>query len=118
MQVCVSMLSPAGVIRLLLTKQPDIMMVDDELNADRLVDALNDLVDSTTTASPQFQLESSALFACLKSANRSVNFAIRARKQETADARLAMDHTYLRLQNLLYERRHLERDIEKCNQFA
>jgi hypothetical protein len=29
-----------------------------------------------------------------------------------------MDQTHLRLQNLLYEKRHLEREIEKCRQFA
>ncbi|CDO76274.1 hypothetical protein BN946_scf184470.g32 [Trametes cinnabarina] len=29
-----------------------------------------------------------------------------------------MDQTYLGLQNLLYEKRHLEREIEKCRQFA
>lgn len=29
-----------------------------------------------------------------------------------------MDQTHLGLQNLLYEKRHLEREIEKCRQFA
>lgn len=29
-----------------------------------------------------------------------------------------MDQTHLSLQNLLYEKRHLEREIEKCRQFA
>ncbi|THG93618.1 hypothetical protein EW145_g8329 [Phellinidium pouzarii] len=29
-----------------------------------------------------------------------------------------MDHTHLGLQNLLYEKRHLEREIEKCRQFG
>jgi hypothetical protein len=29
-----------------------------------------------------------------------------------------MDQTDLRLQNLLYEKRHLEREIDKCRQFA
>jgi THO complex subunit 5 len=92
--------------------------MNDELEANNLIDAISDLVDSRSVPPSQLQLESSALFACLKSANRAVNLAIRARKQETSDARVAMDHTHLRLQNLLYERRHLEREIEKCNQFA
>ncbi len=38
--------------------------------------------------------------------------------QITADARQDMDQTHLRLQNLLYEKRHLEREIDKCRQFA
>ncbi|KAF8450732.1 THO complex, subunit 5 [Boletus edulis BED1] len=29
-----------------------------------------------------------------------------------------MDQTHLGLQNLLYEKRHLEREIDKCRQFA
>jgi len=29
-----------------------------------------------------------------------------------------MDHAHLGLQNLLYEKRHLEREIDKCRQFA
>ncbi|KAI6119331.1 Fms-interacting protein-domain-containing protein [Pisolithus croceorrhizus] len=36
----------------------------------------------------------------------------------TTEARQDMDQTHLGLQNLLYEKRHLEREIEKCHQFA
>ena len=59
-----------------------------------------------------------ALFARLKALNRDANAAARAHKQITSDARHDMDQTHLRLQNLLYEKRHLEREIEKCRQFA
>ncbi|TFK55721.1 hypothetical protein OE88DRAFT_1652158 [Heliocybe sulcata] len=59
-----------------------------------------------------------ALFARLKAINRASNAATRAHKQATADARHEMDQTHLGLQNLLYEKRHLEREIEKCRQFA
>ena len=59
-----------------------------------------------------------ALFARLKALNRSANAATRTHKQATAETRHDMDQTYLGLQNLLYEKRHLEREIEKCRQFA
>ncbi|KAI6047170.1 Fms-interacting protein-domain-containing protein [Pisolithus marmoratus] len=36
----------------------------------------------------------------------------------TTEARQEMDQAHLGLQNLLYEKRHLEREIEKCRQFA
>ncbi|KAF8484939.1 Fms-interacting protein-domain-containing protein [Russula ochroleuca] len=63
-------------------------------------------------------IRAGALFARLKALNRDANAAARAHKQITADARHDMDQTHLRLQNLLYEKRHLEREIEKCRQFA
>ncbi|KAI0307333.1 Fms-interacting protein-domain-containing protein [Multifurca ochricompacta] len=63
-------------------------------------------------------IHAGALFARLKAQNRDANTAARVHKQITADARHDMDQTHLRLQNLLYEKRHLEREIEKCRQFA
>ncbi|CAA7259777.1 unnamed protein product [Cyclocybe aegerita] len=59
-----------------------------------------------------------ALIGRLKSLYRAANAATRARKEETTAARLEMDQSHLTLQNLLYEKRHLEREIEKCRQFA
>jgi THO complex subunit 5 len=63
------------------------------------------------------RVRSGALFARLKALNRAANTATREHKQRTADARQEMDATALGLQNLLYEKRHLEREIEKCRQF-
>jgi hypothetical protein len=63
-------------------------------------------------------IRATALVARLKSLNRAANTATRARKLATAEARQEMDQTNLGLQNLLYEKRHLEREIEKCRQFA
>ena len=63
-------------------------------------------------------IRAGALFARLKAVNRAANVATRERKQATSDMRHNMDQTYLSLQNLLYEKRHLEREIEKCRQFA
>ncbi|KAJ4481549.1 Fms-interacting protein-domain-containing protein [Lentinula edodes] len=63
-------------------------------------------------------IRSSALVSCLKSLNRAANTATRTKKDETTAARHEMDQSHLGLQNLLYEKRHLEREIEKCRQFA
>jgi len=59
-----------------------------------------------------------ALVARLKALNRAANTATRVCKDKTAAARLEMDQSHLQLQNLLYEKRHLEREIDKCRQFA
>lgn len=88
---------------------------------DEVIDALRQL--ATATASPNddpasVHIRAGALFARLKALNRDANASARAHKQITADARHDMDQTHLRLQNLLYEKRHLEREIEKCRQFA
>ncbi|KAH9943404.1 Fms-interacting protein-domain-containing protein [Epithele typhae] len=86
--------------------------------------ALRALVDApaaplTAAADPAaVAVRAGALFARLKALNRAANAAARTHKHATADARHEMDQTALGLQNLLYERRHLEREIEKCRQFA
>ena len=59
-----------------------------------------------------------ALTGRLKSLYRQANVATRFHKEETAASRQEMDQSHLQLQNLLYEKRHLEREIEKCRQFA
>ncbi|KAI0269155.1 Fms-interacting protein-domain-containing protein [Gloeopeniophorella convolvens] len=88
---------------------------------DHVVDALQQLAAAQpdNDADPTLlHIRAGALFARLKALNRDANAAARAHKQVTADARQDMDQTHLRLQNLLYEKRHLEREIEKCRQFA
>ena len=87
---------------------------------DLVVDALRQLaVNAFPNDDPAtIHIRAGALFARLKALNRDANAAARARKQVTADARHDMDQTDLRLQNLLYEKRHLEREIDKCRQFA
>ncbi|TFK91833.1 hypothetical protein K466DRAFT_573451 [Polyporus arcularius HHB13444] len=87
---------------------------------DSELDALRDLVSSLyLNHNPALvQIRAGALFARLKALNRAANHATRVHKQATADARHEMDQTYLGLQNLLYEKRHLEREIDKCRQFA
>ncbi|CAL1700579.1 unnamed protein product [Somion occarium] len=84
------------------------------------VDKLRGLVSSDylNHDTSAVHIRAGALFARLKALNRSANAATRAHKQVTADSRHDMDQMYLSLQNLQYEKRHLERDIEKCRQFA
>jgi len=97
-------------------------MVDrDHEDPDTVIQHLHVLADSSETASydPQVvQTRAMALFGQLKAHNRAANAQTRSHKQATADARTQMDQAHLALQNLLYEKRHLEREIEKCRQFA
>lgn len=81
-------------------------------------DALLDDLALLTDHNNQLSQQSGHLFASLKATNRAAAALVRLTKQQTAQARLAMDQAHLHLQNLLYERRHLEREIEKCNRFA
>ncbi|KAF9568885.1 hypothetical protein CPC08DRAFT_739343 [Agrocybe pediades] len=87
---------------------------------DDVLDKLRDL------SSPAFlqqdtaamHIRAMALVGRLKTLNRAAHNATRLKKEETAAARQEMDQSDLNLQNLLYEKRHLEREIEKCRQFA
>jgi len=88
---------------------------------DTVIQNLHGLTDPSTTANYDSQVvhtRAMALFGQLKAHNRAANAQTRSHKQATADARTQMDQAHLALQNLLYEKRHLEREIEKCRQFA
>jgi len=98
-----------------------IMLDHDYDDPDAVIQHLLRLTDPSTTASydPQVvQTRAIALFGQLKAHNRAANGQTRSHKQATAEARTQMDQAHLALQNLLYEKRHLEREIEKCRQFA
>ena len=82
-----------------------------------------DWVDQNQSAeiSPEAQLMLSknqktmmALLAQLRGHNRRAIFAVRATKQETAEARQEVDRLLLQLQNLYYEQRHLIGEIGAC----
>jgi THO complex subunit 5 len=87
---------------------------------DAVIGHLQELVSANylNTDTTAMHIRASALIARLKALNRNANAATRVHKQATAEARQEMDQTHLGLQNLLYEKRHLEREIEKCRQFA
>ncbi|KAJ7368319.1 Fms-interacting protein-domain-containing protein [Mycena albidolilacea] len=85
-----------------------------------VIDNLRELVDPQNLSkdSAAIHIRAAALTGRLKSLARAANTATRHTKNLTAAARHDMDQSYLGLQNLLYEKRHLEREIEKCRQFA
>ena len=90
------------------------------VSPDVVLDGLRDLVATTSPDNDATAVlaQAGVLFTRLRLLNRSANATTRARKQATTEVRHEMDQTYLDLQNLLYEKRHLEREIEKCRQFA
>ena len=87
---------------------------------DDVIDKLRELVQpvSNDHDTPAVYIRAMTLIANLKSLNRAANNATRMHKDITAEARHDMDQSHLHLQNLLYEKRHLEREIERCRQFA
>lgn len=87
---------------------------------DEVIDKLRDLVSTNylNQDTAAMHIRATALIGRLKSLNRAANTATHVRKDATTAARLEMDQSHLGLQNLLYEKRHLEREIEKCRQFA
>lgn len=66
---------------------------------------------------PAFLAQAAPLFASLHAVNRkSSNWAVHA-KGTSAEARKSMDQQHLLLQNLLFERNHLEKEITNCQRF-
>ncbi|TFK28722.1 hypothetical protein FA15DRAFT_664757 [Coprinopsis marcescibilis] len=86
--------------------------------ADDVFEKLRQLIHEPATDATAIHVQAMALIGRLKALNRAANTATRLRKDDTAASRQEMDHSHLGLQNLLYEKRHLEREIEKCRQFA
>ncbi|EAU84799.1 hypothetical protein CC1G_00318 [Coprinopsis cinerea okayama7 len=89
-------------------------------SADEVFTKLREIVESSPPENDAaaLQIVAMALIGRLKSLNRAANTATRLQKEATTEARQEMDQSHLGLQNLLYEKRHLEREIEKCRQFA
>ncbi|GAA6002249.1 hypothetical protein JCM10207_003146 [Rhodosporidiobolus poonsookiae] len=76
-------------------------------------------LDSPSAFTPQqFLAQSSPLFAALHGSNRLNLVAAKECRARVQDARLEMDSAHLRLQNLLYERNHLEREIRSCEEYS
>jgi THO complex subunit 5 len=87
---------------------------------ENVLDQLRALVsEEPTDADPTLiQIRSAALFARLKNLTRSANAAPRSLRQATMEVRQEADQAFLSMQELLYEKRHLEREIEKCKAFG
>ncbi|KAF8306476.1 hypothetical protein DL93DRAFT_2088598 [Clavulina sp. PMI_390] len=77
------------------------------------------VLESLIAGDPEKLVEakSYAILARLRRFNRDAHAIVNEQRQTTLDARNSMDQAHLGLQNLLYERRHFEREIQKCKQF-
>ena len=73
---------------------------------------LNDLESDQS-----LMLLATPLFARLKSINRTSSSMVSTFKSQTQAVRNQVDQIHLDLQNLIYERRHLEKEIKKCQEF-
>ncbi|GAA5932628.1 hypothetical protein JCM1841_000316 [Sporobolomyces salmonicolor] len=62
--------------------------------------------------------QAAPLFGALHSVNRNSLLFAKQCRAKTQDARLNMDAAHLRLQNLLFERNHLEREIRSCEEYS
>ena len=92
--------------------------------------ALVDLVTQAYTATGQAPLSSEVLFEIsrqqkllntnlshLRGLHRAACFKGREAKAVTAEARQEVDRLHLQLQNLYYEQRHLQGEIQACESF-
>ena len=86
--------------------------------AEPILDTLRDLSAESPSDAAKGASPAGALFARLKAVNRASNAAAAKRREATAEARNKINETNLGLQNLMYERRYLEKEIEKCRSFA
>ncbi|ELU45843.1 FimP domain-containing protein [Rhizoctonia solani AG-1 IA] len=85
---------------------------------DELLQELDTLVaPSSSVPHDVTRNASSSITAQLRDHSRQLTNIVREAKQNSSEDRLMKDEAHLGLQNLLYERRHLEREIEKCRQF-
>lgn len=88
--------------------------------------SLLDLVSNPTEALPSrdFQLQISkeqkllvTKLSQLRALHRQAHFGARETKALTAEARQEVDQLHLKLQNLYYEQRHLQGEIEACESY-
>ncbi|CAE6461656.1 unnamed protein product [Rhizoctonia solani] len=85
---------------------------------DELLQELDTLVSpSSSLPHDVIRNASGSITAQLRDHSRQLTNIVREAKQCSSEDRLMKDQAHLGLQNLLYERRHLEREIEKCRQF-
>ncbi|KAL0939317.1 THOC5 family protein [Colletotrichum truncatum] len=93
--------------------------------AAKLLQLLTDVTHaSQDTLSPELQANLSkeqklllTNISHLRGFHRAANFTARETKAQTAEARHEVDRLHLQLQNLYYEQRHLEGEIEACESY-
>ncbi|BGP38611.1 hypothetical protein JCM10450v2_002560 [Rhodotorula kratochvilovae] len=97
------------------------------ISADNLIVLLRTLSDSLVqarTAQPDqfdpqpYLAQSAPLFAALHGMNRAAQLSAKECRARSQDARLEMDAAHLRLQNLLFERNHIEREIRSAEEYS
>lgn len=64
-----------------------------------------------------FLLESTPIFSELRAVSRDIHDSSRRGKRKVAEARVDVDERSLALQNLKYQKRHLEEEIRTCRDF-
>jgi len=86
--------------------------------------ALLDVTSSTTTSSHDFQIQISkqqklllTYLAQLRGLHREAHVGARETKAVTAEIRQQVDKLHLQLQNLYYEQRHLQGEINACESY-
>ncbi|GAA5934961.1 uncharacterized protein JCM15063_003114 [Sporobolomyces koalae] len=82
-----------------------------------LLRTLSDQVVSPDLNPRQVLAQAAPVFAALHQVNRNCQVQIKECRTRSQDARLEMDAAHLRLQNLLFERNHLEREIRACREY-
>jgi THO complex subunit 5 len=82
-----------------------------------VTDAFERLITDSSIEVELLEAYAATLMSRIRHFNREAAGVVTSERQRTMDARNVMDQTHLVLQNALYERRHLEREIEKCRQF-
>ncbi|GAA5975504.1 hypothetical protein JCM5350_002634 [Sporobolomyces pararoseus] len=79
--------------------------------------SLSDQILSSNFDTGKILAQAAPIFAALHQLNRNSLVEAKECRTATQDARLEMDAAHLRLQNLLFERNHLEREIRACEEY-
>jgi THO complex subunit 5 len=89
-----------------------------------LLDLISSQAPSTDSLPTDFQLQVSkqqklllTYLAQLRGLHREAHVGAKETKAVTAEARQEVDRLHLQLQNLYYERRHLQEQIEACENY-
>ncbi|GAA5823848.1 hypothetical protein JCM5353_006380 [Sporobolomyces roseus] len=82
-----------------------------------LLRTLSDQILSSQFDTSQLLAQAAPVFAALHQVNRNSLVEAKECRMGTQDARLEMDAAHLRLQNLMYEKNHLEREIKACEEY-
>ena len=85
----------------------------------RMRDAADRLASSSgdDDAFREAATDASLLFLELKATNRAALEGVEATRATTAKAKLDLDHKRLELQNVLYEKGHIQKEIRACQDF-